>query len=346
MQSLSTPTAALPATLPHGALARARFADIDEQAAALVGWNRSCQQLSCGSFEGALQRLQLDGVGLFIEDLHQAVHQTGWVRPQVVALGVPLVLRGDSQFCGQVGSESALHVFSGGDCFQFRSPQRHAMLGIEVDRALFEAHVLEVLPIDGDAFTAHARLEACAKAPLGQLRGFLLDLFDRATRQPGMLQADAPCAPVRDQVCDELLARLASVLSSTPGAEPSGMAAATRGPNAGHAALAERARQLVMSRLDEPPSVAELCHLLGVSRRTLQSSFRAIWGMGPLAWLNTLRLNAVRRRLKHASSVTDAATQLGFWHFGHFARDYRALFGELPSQTLKRHRAQAGALRH
>jgi AraC family ethanolamine operon transcriptional activator len=59
--------------------------------------------------------------------------------------------------------------------------------------------------------------------------------------------------------------------------------------------------------------------------------------MGPLSWLNTMRLNAVRRHLKGAKSVTDAATELGFWHFGHFSRDYKDFFGELPSEALAKY---------
>ena len=47
-------------------------------------------------------------------------------------------------------------------------------------------------------------------------------------------------------------------------------------------------------------------------------------------------LGAVRHALKTAPSVTDAATDFGFWHFGHFAKDYQAMFGELPSQTHRR----------
>jgi AraC-like DNA-binding protein len=37
-------------------------------------------------------------------------------------------------------------------------------------------------------------------------------------------------------------------------------------------------------------------------------------------------------------SVTNVATNWGFWDPGHFARDYRAMFRELPSATLTRAR--------
>ena len=117
-----------------------------------------------------------------------------------------------------------------------------------------------------------------------------------------------------------------------------------RGTSASHAALERRAYALVMTQLDNPPTVAELCRTLGVSRRTLQNCFHATWGMGPLAWLNTLRLNAVRLKLKSAASVTEAATQFGFWHFGHFASDYHALFGELPSDMLCKHQNRSASM--
>jgi AraC family transcriptional regulator, ethanolamine operon transcriptional activator len=32
--------------------------------------------------------------------------------------------------------------------------------------------------------------------------------------------------------------------------------------------------------------------------------------------------------------IIGVATDWGFWHMGHFARDYRAMFGESPSRTL------------
>jgi AraC family transcriptional regulator, ethanolamine operon transcriptional activator len=316
-----------------GVLVEACFADIDEQAAALEGWNQRYLQLSAGVFRGTVQRLALDGVGLFIEDLQQAVHQTGWIGPQVVALGVPVLLQGDSRFCGEAGDEAALHVFSGPEGFEYRSPQRHVMLGIEVDVPL-----LEQFGIDTRSLTQRAHLHRGAPVALDALRQHALAVF-AAAAQATPPRAQAQRRRVRDELLERLVDALAGPGSSAPTVRRS---AASPGP----ARLCGRAHELVVARLDDPPTVAELCASLGVSRRTLQSSFQVSWGVGPLAWLNTLRLDAVRRRLKTSASVTEAATQLGFWHFGHFARDYRELFGELPSQTLRRCRTRGTGVQH
>ncbi|RQH04340.1 AraC family transcriptional regulator [Okeania hirsuta] len=49
---------------------------------------------------------------------------------------------------------------------------------------------------------------------------------------------------------------------------------------------------------------------------------------------------ALRQRLKVSdpenSTITTLAGQFGFWSAGHFARDYKAMFGELPSETLQK----------
>jgi AraC family ethanolamine operon transcriptional activator len=51
-----------------------------------------------------------------------------------------------------------------------------------------------------------------------------------------------------------------------------------------------------------------------------------------------VRLNGVRRELRHGTAelrIGDVAARWGFWHQSQFAADYRTLFGELPSQTLR-----------
>lgn len=307
---------------------RVFFDDIDAQAASLSGWSQRYVQLSAGAFQGGVQRLDLGGVKLFIEDLQQTVHQTGMVRPDVVAFGLPLYFSGASRFCGKAGSAAELYVFSGASGFEFHSPQRHVMLGIEIDRP-----VLNALFGSGGEESVHALGLQAGLSPVDQQAANELRAFGAALLKSRIHNASSLATTARDDhVRDALLEKLLTVLH-----EPM-RATKRRCIDPDCKPLEARALELIMTRLDQPPTVSELCNSLGVSRRTLQNCIQATWGMGPLAWVNTLRLNAVRSRLKTAASVTEAATEFGFWHFGHFSTAYHSLFGEPPSSTLGRHR--------
>jgi AraC family ethanolamine operon transcriptional activator len=86
-------------------------------------------------------------------------------------------------------------------------------------------------------------------------------------------------------------------------------------------------------------TVNDLCRITGVSERTLQYAFKEHYGVSPKRYLINIRLNAVRRTLRRAVTnevtVTDIAHRFGFWHMGQFAADYKRLFGESPSKTIK-----------
>jgi AraC-like DNA-binding protein len=92
----------------------------------------------------------------------------------------------------------------------------------------------------------------------------------------------------------------------------------------------------------EVDSVGEICAATGVSWRTLDRAFKERFGIGPKAYLQRLRLTGVRNDLADSppdTFIADVANIWGFWHLGQFAQDYRKLFGELPSETLRRPRA-------
>jgi AraC family ethanolamine operon transcriptional activator len=86
-------------------------------------------------------------------------------------------------------------------------------------------------------------------------------------------------------------------------------------------------------------TVSELCKVAEVSERTLEYAFRERYGLTPKNYLQLHLLNNVRRQLRMADpkncQVTEIARQHGFWHMGAFGADYKKLFAELPSETLK-----------
>ncbi len=110
--------------------------------------------------------------------------------------------------------------------------------------------------------------------------------------------------------------------------------------------LIERVVALVDARGDNPLTLADLCNAGQVAERTLINTFKREFGITPKAYVKGHRLFRVHRELWHAdlsaTRVSDVANVWGFWHMGQFAADYKKLFGELPSDTLKR----SGMARH
>ncbi len=99
-----------------------------------------------------------------------------------------------------------------------------------------------------------------------------------------------------------------------------------------------QARDFIHARYAEALSVGEVAEAVGVSRRTMEMAFREVADTTVAGYIRTLRLNRARtlllERSTHITSVSDAAAQCGLMHFGYFSRDYKRLFGELPSHTL------------
>jgi AraC-like DNA-binding protein len=104
--------------------------------------------------------------------------------------------------------------------------------------------------------------------------------------------------------------------------------------------LVQRAEMLALADLDKPLHVATLAHALAVSERTLRKAFKNTYGLSPCRHLRMLRLSRVRRALLSAHdqvvTVTKIATEFGFAELGRFSVEYRKVFGESPSVTLRR----------
>jgi AraC family ethanolamine operon transcriptional activator len=111
-----------------------------------------------------------------------------------------------------------------------------------------------------------------------------------------------------------------------------------------HQEAVERVEAYLREHFDGPIPLARLCRLTGLSERGLRNAFYDVRGMSPTRYLRGLRLRGVRLALCEASTtrttVTAVATDYGFYELGRFARTYRAVFGEAPSDTLRSHHRQ------
>jgi len=100
----------------------------------------------------------------------------------------------------------------------------------------------------------------------------------------------------------------------------------------------KKAKSYILENIDEPITVKKLVEETGVTERTLERAFLERFETTPKKVLKSFRLSGVKRELKRTTAentlIADVANRWSFWHMGQFAKDYKLMFGELPSETL------------
>jgi len=98
-------------------------------------------------------------------------------------------------------------------------------------------------------------------------------------------------------------------------------------------------RDQVYEHMDAKIDIDHLVKQHQISHKTLQNSFKSLFGFTPGHFLLQLKLNLVYNELLKSdpkqTTVSQTAQKWGFMHMGHFSGYYSKLFGELPSHTLQ-----------
>jgi len=153
----------------------------------------------------------------------------------------------------------------------------------------------------------------------------------------GQLAQTAPDLLAQPEVCraleEQLIHAMVQCLAEGAGVEP------TTGGRS-HDAMMVRFEEFLEANSDRPLYLAEICAAIGVAERTLRAACEEHLGMGPIRFLTLRRMHLVRHALQAAdakeANVTRIVTDHGFWELGRFSVAYRELFGESPSETLRR----------
>jgi AraC family ethanolamine operon transcriptional activator len=184
---------------------------------------------------------------------------------------------------------------------------------------------------DDEARTSSgSRVLAPGADSVARIRTLLSRVIEAARVEPEVLTAPAAVARIKA----ELLAACRPVVGSAPV-----RIAAVGRPVIPREHIIRSAITLIEQSPDFTLGIDDMAEAADVSIRTLRNAFLEYFGVPPVRYLATRRLHEARRALRAADSeattVTAVATRFGFWQFGRFAADYRRLFGEYPSETLK-----------
>lgn len=316
------------AAIPNRQIVSSRlrvFEDFHLHSPSAPEWNQRYIQMSAGVMHSSLAEWSAADAHVFRKWMSgRVVQQGGMPRGQVCFALLGRDSAGGMRVQGQEFRDGDLLVLRGGEEFEFQRPAGVELLSV--------------------TFAAETFLNFLDQSP-GRVAA-------RGVIEHGVLR---PAAGAFNALRLVLRAQLSSARISSRRALMEAVHAAlldaTRVPAPRAASIAaarvvKSCQEIATSELyEQPVHVEDLCRRLNTSRRTLQGSFNRVTGTSPLIYLRNIRLNAVRRRLLSSPagevSVSQAAGESGFDHFGHFAGEYKTLFGELPSKTRRASLPQA-----
>jgi AraC-like DNA-binding protein len=286
-------------------------ADVAEQIRATPGWVQHYQQMSPGHFAGRVRYLDLQGVEIYEEHMNTRVEQN-FSAPQ-----------GALAFCFD-RSDNALYVLNGESRNIWITPENYQEIAVVFGPEFVQRHGLNV-----------ARLEGLFMAPLNCQQNALFSRWLSSTLTR-LAQTFDP--PSREALTEQLLEDCLYILDNA-------CAYLDRGGlqrRSDERTIMKRVAEWAADCPEETLNLLELSQVAGVSLRQLQHAFKAYTAMSPTHWLRLRRLNSARRELLSCApsdtTVAEVAMHWSFWHLGRFSSSYRALFKELPSETLKRSR--------
>jgi len=106
--------------------------------------------------------------------------------------------------------------------------------------------------------------------------------------------------------------------------------------------LARKMYEYLNEHAAEPIQMIHLTYLTGKSERSIERIFKKHFGISPYSYLKLHRLHLIRHKLMKLNrmdplNITYIAMDNGFMHMGYFGSEYKKLFNEMPSETLKHH---------
>ncbi len=285
----------------------------------LSQWDVELRQLEKGNMNSSVSVWAGTGLQMIDLSFDKAVYQTGVSRPDILAFGLPD--KGSVRtWLNGYPSDTALMNFGSGDSFEgvSNSTLTGLTFGIDIQRA-------ERVADDCGLDISTVRMNA-SRSFVGDAGRFHSQIKNKAR----FLIASETGPSTEGEESDLILELLEMLVNGEQWSD--------RGGNSkNRTRLARKAVEFMRAHLMDNVSIGEVCADTQVSACTLRRAFQETFGVSPKQFYLRARLGAVRHELVSCSpdqSISDVANSYGFWHMGQLARDYKAFFGELPTQTI------------
>lgn len=292
----------------------------DYSAAVSGGWDAEFIQMTGGPLAAKIDYLVGSDFTLYRESWQQRLHSEGCLHPGLMAIGIPSRRVPDSRWWGGAVPLGMIPYGNSSRQLNLLTEPGETLMVLSAKesdfRRLFEAlsgHQLADL-------LYHERYLCGTPESVEALRLSWSQVLENSSslsrRHLGLA---------------DLVAMIVDAIAVPEGRED--------GFPATKAGVFERAMHLA-KQMNYEISIAELSGRLGMGRRTIENAFRECLNLSPHCYFTLRRLNACRDELSRAkegeTSVTAVASRHGFRELGRFAGLYRSVFGESPSETLRK----------
>lgn len=327
-----TAVAQSPVSPPSPVIPLFEFQDADEFAPAIQGADVELIQTSANRTGGRVTEIHLGSVVLQYCRIAFGTLARASLHTNPVSLMVPLKIDGPAVCNGYSMSHESFLVHGNRADYYSKTPTgfEWVLLPFKTDAVL---HTIAVLTQQEPPEFRENCLSI--RPPASVMKGvqrLLIDAVRTAQRSPGVLTSHNALRSLEHS--------LQTVISTALAQSHPGFSRSYGRTKLSHSLVRRRVETYLEAHLSEPVYLADLCAATGMSERTLQLVFLESYGVSPLQYLKLRRLNLARQCLRDGTyeqaGVTGVALDCGFWELGRFAADYKALFGESPSQTLQR----------
>lgn len=299
---------------------------IEDLSDGVLGTGLNAVQMSRASVKGSLAFLVHDGILFSSGLLDGKVSLTGPLSVRDFTIGVLLSLKGASRQWLREVETGTVGVFCPGD----EHDAIYAGRSLYLTATLTEERLLSAAEQTGIILDPRT-LRATGIHPRPMSAAFL-DFLRRH-----VLAAHRGRAP---EPARDLLGAFVAHLGRPPRVIP-GLPT-----NRGYERIVSRARTWIHAHLEHSITIDEIAAAAFSSRRTLHRAFAVVLEESPQDYTLRLRLHRIRADLaseaEAARTIAIISNRWGIGELGRMSGRYRAMFGELPSETIIRARQGLG----